>query len=157
MEAGTGNEPGGHQQRGRWGLRDCQVKPGFHGAAREAPQFTFHGESPSSISFQGNHCVIPVAPEKETRKLEIQGLVLDSSPTCCVILGQSFHLHKPHFSEQLHCYSFLATQQVPSTELSAFAAGSLSLLALCGGLFIPILQTRKWASRRLVSCPRSQW
>lgn len=97
------------------------------GAAREAPQFISHEESPSFTGFQSNYCVMSVAPEKETRKLETQVQVLDSSPICCVTLGRSLHFPMPHFPEQLHCYRFLVTQLVPATELSAVMAGSLLL------------------------------
>lgn len=32
-EAGTKCVPGGHQQRGKWGLRDCPVKLYLHGGS----------------------------------------------------------------------------------------------------------------------------
>lgn len=98
------------------------------GAAREALQFISQEESPSSISTQSNHCVISVDPGQETGKLETCAPVLDSS-SICVTLERSLHLPELYFPiSLLHCYSFLATQQVPATVLNAFHAGSHLLL-----------------------------
>lgn len=114
--------PRGHKQWGRCGLRYCQLKRGPHGGSQGSSQF-ISNESPSSMSSQSTHCVILVAPGQETGKPEIHIPVLDSSSTC-VTPGRSLHLPEPYFSELLNCYSCLATQQVPATELSAFDAGS---------------------------------
>lgn len=52
VEARTDHVPRGHQQRGRWGPRDCEVKPNV----------------PNSS--QSNHCVISICPRQEAGKLE---------------------------------------------------------------------------------------
>lgn len=87
------------------------MKPDPHRAAREAPSsFPMRTVSPP-LDPRGTTAT-SVASRQETRNLEIELLVLESSPTCCVTLGRLLHFPEPHFPELLHCDSFLATLQV---------------------------------------------